>query len=191
MKCCPTLSLLGPYPAARLCFINLLFYLCIAWLVFDAITRSIFAVTVHGAVLDSILFAFIFLINPFIWFALRAYFSQQVRVASNARRVLRTMTTAATLTSRALESSRGSAKRIAELPEDARESFKSRAAHTIEALLADIVWLPCYDKRDVLVIRELISSGCGVQALTPYAPWPSPLTRLRVCVLLPAIALHN
>ena len=176
-----TPALAAPDDVAKLFLLNLLFYLAEMSLLFDVIASLAFVArhptkarnlpteeqaTGSFAGIDNVTtnFVFLFFITPFLWLALRSVFGQQVRLARNGRRVLRTMTIAAAVTRKAIRGRRSSqdpatAIGIEELTGSARKDLHESAANTLEALLEDLPWLPCFDRRDILVIRELIASS--------------------------------
>ena len=139
-------------PVEQLLLLNLLFYATQAAQLFAIIVLES-SPSNYGTVL-VLLFV---LVNPFIWFVLRASLGQQVRLARNARRVLRTMCRAARVTEISISNRTRSGGRLL-----ARELLRNYAdRHALldsfdGAHLRDLAWLPCYDRRDVLVIRELV-----------------------------------
>ena len=150
-------------PSVQMFRLNLAFYLAELALMFAFIASiiNVASFLAHTSLTFETFFlnfgqnlVFIVFVNPFVWLGLRAQIGLQVRLARNARRVLRTMTAAATVTERSMRTPGADGRLLA------RETLRRYAGHTLEALLSNIPWLPCYDKRDVLVIRELIGTNC-------------------------------
>jgi hypothetical protein len=141
-------------------------YICI--MVIDSSTAS--ANKIWGIISDGLLMPFLFLV---LWLAGRAALSQQVRLASNARSVLRTMSKAATMgggagggTGGATGSENGGGARAME--DDSASS-----------LLTELPWLPAHDRRDALVVHRLLAE---------YHPDKRPSAR---AVHALAISLHT
>ena len=136
-------------PTDELCRLNLLFYVAELGQLFEHIVvRSSFAHRSLFFLFGD--FAFSAIAAPFFWLALRAILGQQVRLARNAWRTLRTMTRAAAVT----ELSKDVGGKLL-----ARgETIRTFAQHNLTELTENLPWLPCYDRRDVLVIHELIGS---------------------------------
>jgi hypothetical protein len=121
-------------PAQQLFRINFFFYVAELAQLFRVLSR-----VVTDTIYAGYGIFYLFLVLPFFWLAFRAIYTHQVRLARNAGRVLQTMTKAAAGT---------------------RAGWRGgRAVHTMNALLEDLPWLPCFDKLDVLVIRELLASS--------------------------------
>ena len=95
-----------------------------------------------------------------LWMAGRTALAQQVRLAANARAVLQTMTAA----------TRGSA-----VPKAKPQAL----------LLRNLPWLPAYDRRDVLVVHELLTrsrSDLSPARMTVHALALSAYAAARQCV---------
>ena len=159
-------------PADLLCRLNFAFYLAEFGVLAEAITKL--GLIIHDDVvrehtspfrtnsnhpgsfigLNSVYnqFALIVFIIPFFWLALRAVLRHQVRLARNARRVLRTMDASAGMTARMMDIPGPGGRLLT------RHTLRKYAMHSTDALLADLPWLPCFDRRDVLVVRELIGN---------------------------------
>ena len=151
---------------ASLCRINLFFYLGEGVLVF------FIAVAIAAGVVTQAFLAlfYVFVIYPLIWLSLRASLGQQVRLAKNAYRVLRTMQ---------LASRRpwgvGQPANLDRATTDALGGAVASAtqlhnANLVSArlLLRHLPWLPAYDRRDSLVVAELLG-----RIRTDLRPQPS------------------
>ena len=115
-------------PVDQLLRLNLLFYLVEVALLFNSISEFV----LFGFSFGIVSLALVVFVNPFLWFALRAILGQQVRLATNARRVLSTMDAAATI--QLIPGPRGSDRLLA------TNAQQHAAARGLESLLAN---LPC------------------------------------------------
>jgi hypothetical protein len=91
-----------------------------------------------------------------LWLAGRAALASQVRLAKNARVVLRTMSLAGS-PRRAQHSSANKLLRSPTL-ETASDRQVDVAPHAV--FLRELPWLPTHDHRDVLVVQELLARSC-------------------------------
>ena len=145
------LAWLGSYlPAAQggdigsLCRVNLFFYAGEVALAFFIVVMALMR-RIDAAMLAIF---YIFVINPLIWASLRSSLGQEVRLAKNAHRVLRTMGLAA--------------RRPWGVAHNTDDGDGGRAQpldqHVVSAadLLRDLAWLPAFDRRDCLVVCELL-----------------------------------
>lgn len=141
-------------PVDQLLRLNLLFYMAEVGLLFSSISKFV----LFGFRFGIIGFALVVIVNPFLWFALRAILGQQVRLATNARRVLRTMDTAATMP---LIPGPGGSDRLL-----STDALQQSAAQGLESLLANLPWLPCHEwlsdnRTRNLLMRARVLSPCG------------------------------
>jgi hypothetical protein len=126
-----------------LCRLNLIYYtaqivmLC-SW-IDDIIVRQEYVVNLILAVV----------LVP-MWLALRATVGQQVRLAGNARRVLRAMSNISS------DNASCMVRFWRRLRQGKAASDEGGASRHIRWLLRDLPWLPAFDKRDGLIVQELL-----------------------------------
>ena len=121
-----------------LCRLNLCFYVAQVVTLFAALVNIVVGATVPGGSRWSaaiMYVVFLILYNPLMWFVFRATIGQQVRLARNASRVLRAMTSAA---------------------RDWGGHVNVQSDHSLLKLLQDLPWLPARDRRDTLVVQDLL-----------------------------------
>lgn len=134
-----------------LCRLNLFFYLSQAATVGFLASTPFMSHSVGRAINQSLI-GFVYF--PLVWLACRATIGRQLRLARNGRRVLRAMTDAAAT---------GGGPPLPGV----------RDVPSCERLLRELPWLPAYDRRDALVVQDLLAqlrpdlrlSSQGVQAL--------------------------
>ena len=143
----------------HLCRLNLFFYLCEVTMLADAI--CVFIYTTEDDAGFAVM-AFVLFLNPVFWLAFRAMMGQELRLARNAKKVLRTMSAACS-------------RAVCDFTDAPTTSMLTRKSSFVVGQqgsggwLADLPWLPAFDHRDALVVLDLLSLSRPDLALTKEA----------------------
>ena len=145
-----------------LCRLNLSFYVLQLVMLVTAIGNI---VATQGKLLLNATFV---VLLPIVWLGFRGTISQQVRLAGNARRVMRTMSSI-----RSKDFSLGEQMSIKVGQRGYTTSATSKEQRHARWLLQDLPWLPALDRRDTLVVQDLLGrirpdlklDSCAVRAL--------------------------
>ena len=141
-----TPALVGDGTVDELCRLNLFFYISELLLLIAAVDDLI---TSHGKTFINCIFAALIVM---VWLCFRSTISHQVRLAGNARRVMRAMSMF-----RSKDFSLGEQISLKVGQRAWKHASTGKEHRHARWLLQDLPWLPAFDRRDTLVVQELLA----------------------------------